>query len=62
MGLSKNSFEDNYKDILDNLDTFKFVIDENYVHTDNNLTNELKDKILATTGGTSYVGLFDNNS
>ena len=49
MGLSKNSFEDNYKDILDNLDTSKFVIDENYIHTDNNLTNELKDKILATT-------------
>ena len=60
MGLSKNSFEDNYKNILDNLETSKFVIDENYVHTDNNLTNELKDKILATTGGTSYVGLFED--
>ena len=60
MGLSKNSFEDNYKDILDNLDTSKFVIDENYVHTDNNLTNELKDKILASTGGTNYIGLFED--
>lgn len=62
MGLSKNSFEDNYKDILDNLDASKFVIDENYVHTDNNFSNIYKQKIDNLTNDSKYIGLFDTKA
>lgn len=39
------------------------VIDEHYVHTDNNLTNELKEKIESGGGGPSYCQItFMNNT
>ena len=61
-GLSANNFSDNYKNMLDDLDLSDIVRDSNYIHTDNNLTNELKNKINSMTNDVNYIGFFNDLS